>query len=88
MVIPCRPQAYELQTIPNTIEILTPAGNKAAVAILNAVPAVGDRHEQAKELLNRLKVPVCPCTLEHRAVFGAGKWGRHPGIRLAETLAK
>ena len=70
VIIPCRPQAYDLETIPNTMEILTLAGNKPAVAILNAVPAVGDRHEQAKGFLNRLKVPVCPYTLGHRAVFG------------------
>ena len=27
-------------------------------------------HEQARGFLNRLKVPVCPYTLGHRAVFG------------------
>ena len=70
VIIPCRPQAYDLETIPNTLEILTLAGNKPAVAILNAVPAVGDRHEQARGFLNRLRVPVCPHTLGHRAVFG------------------
>ena len=77
VLIPCRPQAYDLETIPNTKEILTLAGNKPAVAILNAVPAVGDRHEQARALLNRLQVPVCPFTLGHRAVFGdAGALGQ------------
>jgi chromosome partitioning protein len=70
VIIPCRPQAYDLETIPNTLEILTLAGHKPAVAILNAVPAVGDRHEQARGFLNRLQVPVCPHTLGHRAVFG------------------
>jgi len=65
VLIPCRPQAYDLETIPNTKEILTLAGNKPAVVVLNAVPAVGDRHEQARELLNRLQIPVCPYTLGH-----------------------
>jgi chromosome partitioning protein len=77
VLIPCRPQAYDLETIPNTKEILALAGNKPAIAILNAVPAIGDRHEQARELLNRLQVPVCPYTLGHRAVFGdAGAVGQ------------
>jgi chromosome partitioning protein len=77
VLIPCRPQAYDLETIPNTKEILTLAGNKPAVVVLNAVPAVGDRHEQARELLNRLQIPVCPYTLGHRAVFGdAGAVGQ------------
>jgi chromosome partitioning protein len=70
VLIPCRPQAYDLETIPNTKEILTLAGNKPAVVVLNAVPPVGDRQEQARELLARLQIPVCPYTLGHRAVFG------------------
>jgi chromosome partitioning protein len=77
VLIPCRPQAYDLETIPNTKEILTLAGNKPAIVILNAVPPVGDRHEQARELLGRLQIPVCPYTLGHRAVFGdAGAVGQ------------
>jgi chromosome partitioning protein len=77
VLIPCRPQAYDLETIPNTKEILTLAGNKPAIVVLNAVPAVGDRHEQARELLGRLQIPVCPYTLGHRAVFGdAGAVGQ------------
>jgi len=77
VLIPCRPQAYDLETIPNTKEILTLAGNKPAVVVLNAVPPVGDRHEQARELLGRLQIPVCPYTLGHRAVFGdAGAVGQ------------
>jgi chromosome partitioning protein len=77
VLIPCRPQAYDLETIPNTKEILSLAGNKPAIVVLNAVPAVGDRHEQARELLHRLQIPVCPYTLGHRAVFGdAGAVGQ------------
>jgi chromosome partitioning protein len=77
VLIPCRPQAYDLETIPNTKEILALAGNTPALAILNAVPAIGDRHEQARALLNRLHVPVCPYMLGNRAVFGdAGAVGQ------------
>ncbi len=77
VLIPCRPQAYDLETIPNTKEILALAGNTPALAILNAVPAVGDRHEQARVLLTRLQIPVCPFMLGNRAVFGdAGAVGQ------------
>ena len=77
VLIPCRPQAYDLETIPNTKEILALAGNTPVLAILNAVPAIGDRHEQARALLHRLQVPVCPYMLGNRAVFGdAGAVGQ------------
>jgi len=70
VLIPCRPQAYDLETIPNTREILSLAGDKPALAILNAVPSYGDRHEQAKIFLARINIPVCPITFGHRAAFG------------------
>ena len=55
------------------VESVAPSG----IAVLNAVPPYGDRHEQAREFLNRLQVPVCPYTLGHRAVFGdAGAVGQ------------
>jgi chromosome partitioning protein len=77
VLIPCRPQAYDLETIPNTKEILALAGHTPAIAVLNPVPAIGDRHEQARVLLNRLQIPVCPYMLGHRAVFGdAGAVGQ------------
>jgi len=60
VLIPCRPQAYDLDTIPNTKEILTLAGNKPAVVVLNAVPAVGDRHEQARELSTACRFRSAP----------------------------
>ena len=77
VLIPCRPQAYDLETIPNTREILSLAGDKPALAILNAVPSYGDRHEQAKIFRARIIIPVCPITFGHRAAFGdAGAVGK------------
>lgn len=77
VLVPCRPQAYDLETIPNTQEILSLSGNTPALVILNAVPARGDRHEQARTLLDRLGVPVCPHTIGARNAFGdAGALGK------------
>jgi chromosome partitioning protein len=77
IIIPCRPQAYDLETIPNTQEILGLAGGKPAFAVLNAVPSYGNRHDQARELMEGLGIRVCPYTIGNRAAFGdAGSVGK------------
>lgn len=79
VLIPCRPQAYDLETVPNTLEIVKLSGNKPALAVLNAIQAQGTRHEQAKALLARLELPVCPYMIGTRAAFGdAGAVGQAP----------
>lgn len=79
VVIPCRPQAYDLETVPNTLEIVKLAGGKLALAVLNAIAAQGNRHEQARAYLDGLGVPVCPHMIGTRAAFGdAGALGLTP----------
>ena len=79
VLIPCRPQAYDLETIPNTQEILSLSGHTPALVILNAIPSRGNRHEQARTLLDRLGIPVCPHTIGARAAFGdSGAVGKTP----------
>lgn len=70
VIIPCRPQAYDLETVPATRELLALAGNTPAIVVLNAVPHSGDRHEQARQTLAAIGVAVCPQTIGHRAAFG------------------
>ena len=85
VLIPCRPQAYDLETIPNTKEILALAGHTPALAILNAVPAFGDRHEQARAFLNRLEIPVCPFMLgQPRRLRGCGRGRTRPPRNTTE----
>jgi chromosome partitioning protein len=69
VLIPCRPSAFDLETIKSTREILSLAGNKPALAILNAIPSGGDRHTQAYALLEALGVPACPHTVGNRVAF-------------------
>ena len=38
VVIPCRPQIYDLETIPNTKELIALAGGPPTLVVLNAVP--------------------------------------------------
>ncbi len=80
VIVPCRPQAYDLETIPNTLELIRLSGDKLAFAVLNAVPWQGSRHEQAIEVLQRLEMSVCPTMFGQRAAFGdAGSFGQTPG---------
>lgn len=77
VLVPCRPSAFDLETINSTKEILRLAGDKPALAILNAVPSTGDRDNQAFELLNSLGVPNCPHTIGNRVAFyDAGMAGK------------
>ena len=72
VLVPCRPQIYDLETIPNTMELvkLAGTGGRSAVAILNAVPPRGNRHEQATRAIERLGLDVCPQSLGQRAAYG------------------
>src|SRR4051812_32905602 len=81
IILPSRPQMYDLETVPNALELIATAnaGRAAAIpvlAILNAVPSQGNRHEQARAAIKALGVPVCEQTIGHRAAFGdAGTLG-------------
>lgn len=70
VIIPCRPQIYDLETIQNTRDVLKLAGDIPGLIVLNAVPPRGHRHEQAAEAVQGLGLPVCPETIKHRAAFG------------------
>jgi chromosome partitioning protein len=70
VVIPCRPQIYDLETIPPTKELIMLAGGPPILVVLNAVPFRGTRHEQATKAVEGLGLTVCPHTLGLRAAFG------------------
>ena len=70
VVIPCRAQILDLETVPATQQLLALAGNPPAVAILSAVPPRGTRAAQARRAIARFGLPVCPHTLGHRAAWG------------------
>jgi chromosome partitioning protein len=77
IIIPCRPQIYDLETITNTRELIALAGNKPALVVLNAIPSRGDRRDQARLAVENMQLPVCPVSLGQRAAFGdAGTLGQ------------
>jgi chromosome partitioning protein len=94
IIIPCRSQAYDLETVPNTAKLLALADNKPALVVLNAVPAQGNRQEQARQALDQMGMHVCPHTIGARASFGdAGALGQtpeeyDPGSKAAEEIRK
>lgn len=75
IVMPIRPQMYDLETIPNTLELIATASSGRAsplplIVILNAVPSQGNRHEQARESLTAIGIRMCNQTIGYRAAFG------------------
>lgn len=70
VVIPCRPQAYDIETVPAAKELIALAGAPPAMVVLTQIPARGDRHEQARNELAKIAMPVCPHTIGQRAPFG------------------
>lgn len=70
IVIPCRPQIYDLETVPNSRQLIALAGDTPTLVVLNAVPPRGARADQTRTALTRFGLPVCFPTLGHRAAFG------------------
>lgn len=70
VIVPCRPQIYDLETLGTSQEIIRLAGDPPALVVLNAVPPRGSRHEQAIAAIRRRGLEVCPQVLTQRAAFG------------------
>jgi chromosome partitioning protein len=70
VIIPCRTQIYDLETIPTTQELIALAGRPPALVILNAVPPQGKRVEQAIEAVSGFGISICPTCLGSRSAFG------------------
>ncbi len=70
VIIPCRPQALDLETIPSTMELLALAGKTPCIVVLNAVPHSGKRQQQARKTISEIGIAVCPQTIGNRAPFG------------------
>jgi chromosome partitioning protein len=56
--IPCRPQIYDMETIPNSREIVSLAGGKPAFVILNAVPHREARQIEVADAIKSMGMPA------------------------------
>jgi chromosome partitioning protein len=75
IVMPIRAQINDLETVPNTLDLIATAsrarkGPIPTLAILNAVAPRGNRHDQARAGLKEMGIEVCEQTLGQRAAFG------------------
>ena len=70
VVIPCRPQMFDIETVPTSRQIVELAGGPPVAAVLNAVPPRGRRAAETREALSDIGITVCPHTLGQRAAVG------------------
>jgi chromosome partitioning protein len=71
VLIPCRPQLLDIETIRSTKDILRIAENPIAAVILNAVPPVGfKRRDEAASAIAKYDIQVLEQAISVRAVFG------------------
>ena len=80
VVIPCRAQLLDLETLAATSQLLDLARRPPAVVVLNAVPPRGQRADQARRGVEALGLAVCPHVLGQRAA-----WGDATALGLAVT---
>ena len=73
IIIPCRPQIDDIETLPATKQILDVTGAAKTFVLLNGVPPNPARREEAAaSITGHPEAPfaVCPHTFGHRAAFG------------------
>jgi chromosome partitioning protein len=94
VLIPCRPQIHDIETLTATKEIIDLAGGRPAFVVLNAVPPQGRRHEEAQAAIQDMGLTVCPAILVQRAAFGdapnAGQSASEyePGGKAAQEIGQ
>ncbi len=70
VLVPMRPQIYDLETLPAIRDILRLAGEPSAFVIINSAPIQGKRHLEAQDVAKGLGFAVCPIVLYLRAAYG------------------
>lgn len=77
ILIPCRPQAFDLDAIRMTAELAKASSKPTYVIWVGGPPRAPTTYREAAELVERLGLPVAPAMLTQRAVYhhstGAGK---------------
>lgn len=77
VLIPCRPSAVDLATIPATLAVLGGPATASAAVVLNACPPRGPWVAEAVEAVRALGAALCPRVLgarvAHARAFTAGR---------------
>lgn len=71
VLIPVRPQIFDLETLSAVRDALRVAGSPAAYVVLNGIHPSASRSpdEQREVIAQAFDLPVCPVHLSHRAAF-------------------
>ena len=97
IIIPCRPQIDDIETLPATKQILDVTGNKPTFVLLNCVTPNPARTQEAADSISGhpdAPFPVCKLTLGNRAAFGDSSvlgltpQEYEPGGKAAEEIEK
>jgi chromosome partitioning protein len=73
IIIPCRPQIDDIETLPATKQVLDVTGNKPTFVLLNGVPPNEARFKEAATSISRhpsAPFVVCKYSFGHRAAYG------------------
>lgn len=70
VLVPVRPQIYDLETLQAIRDILRLAGDPSSFVVINSAPIQGKRHLEAQEVAKSLGFAVCPIVLYLRAAYG------------------
>ena len=94
VLLPIRAQVFDLRSLEQVRRNVRAAGDKPTVAVLNAAPIQGKRHEQAEQVIAHYGFTLCPVILHQRAAFadapaaGLGPTEYEPdGKAAAEVIA-
>jgi chromosome partitioning protein len=93
VLIPCKPQAFDLSAIETTADLVRPSGRQAWVVWVGGPPSAPVTYAAAGELVEALGLPIAPLRLPQRAVFhrasGSGRTAGElePGGSAADDAA-
>ena len=70
VLLPVRPLINDIETLPALREVITFAGGPLAFVVLNAASVQGNRHLEARKVVETMGFQVCPVVLFHRSAYG------------------